>query len=103
MKQGKAAWSRTKGGKSDNDDNENTLEAVCDREVMRLFARVEQKRRDVEERERKYEQREQQQEDDELEKERKSRQFDKSWRKEDRVDKRIGNWREFNVNKKHKM
>jgi DnaJ homolog subfamily C member 8 len=115
MKQGKAAWHKQEkerrrhgngSGKSDND--ENTLESIQEREVMRLFAQVEQKRRDVEERERKFEQRTQQQEDDELAKERKSRQFDKSWRQGDRVDKRVGNWRDFSggggsSNKKRKL
>ena len=115
MKQGKAVWSAKSkknrnqigGGGNNEDDDDDTLEKVQEREVMRLFAQVEQKRRDVEERERKYEQREQQKEDDELNKERKSRQFDKSWRKEDRVDKRVGNWRDFSggvggANKKQK-
>lgn len=77
-----------------------SLEELKETEVMRIFAQVEQKRREVEERERKFEQRTQQQEDEEEAKERKSRQFDKSWRKEDRVDKRVGNWRDFAGGKK---
>ena len=44
---------------------------------MRIFAQIEQKRRDVEERERKYEQRQQQHEDAQLEKDRAERTFDK--------------------------
>mmetsp|Transcript_43165 Transcript_43165/g.46835 ORF Transcript_43165/g.46835 Transcript_43165/m.46835 type:complete len:249 (-) Transcript_43165:175-921(-) len=79
-----------------------SLEAIQEREVMRIFAQVEHKRRDVEERERKYGQRERQQEDDQSEKERNERKFDKQWRKEERVDKRIGNWRDFAAHKKKK-
>jgi DnaJ homolog subfamily C member 8 len=77
-----------------------SLEQLKEKEVMRLFADIEQKRREVQERERKFEQRTQQQEDDEEAKERQARQFDKSWRKEDRVDKRVGNWRDFAQAKK---
>ena len=84
------------------DPKGKTLEELKETEVMRIFAQVEQKRREVEERERKFEQRTQQQEDEQEEKERKSRQFDKSWRKEERVDKRVGNWRDFAGGKKKK-
>lgn len=79
-----------------------TLEELQEKEVMRIFAEVEQKRREVEDRERKFEQRTQQQEDALEAKERKERQFDKSWRKEERVDKRVGNWRDFATGKKKK-
>jgi hypothetical protein len=37
-----------------------------------------------------------------MEKERKSRQFDKQWRDEVRVDKRIGTWRDFQQKKRTK-
>jgi hypothetical protein len=76
------------------------LKEIQEKEVMRIFVQVERKRRDVEDRNRKYEQRERQQEDDELEKERKSRQFEKKWRDEERVDKPVGNWRDFEANPK---
>lgn len=104
MKQGERIWAKQQREKKASAGNkkDDSLKAVQEREVMRLFAQVEQKRRDVEARERKYEQREQQKEDDDLEKERKSRQFDKSWRKEERVDKRVGNWRDFSTKKKAK-
>jgi hypothetical protein len=49
----------------------------------------------MEERERNYEQRQQQQQDEQEAKEQKEWQFDKSWRQEERVDKRVGNWRDF--------
>lgn len=80
-----------------------TLEEIQEIEVMRIFAQVEQKRREVEDRERKFEQRTQQQEDAQEAKERQERQFDKSWRKEERVDKRVGNWRDFASKKKRKL
>ena len=96
MKMGQRVWKSRKIG------DKTTLEEAEQREVMRLFAQVEQKRREVEQRERQFQQREQQQEDEEMEKERKSRQFDKQWRNEVRVDKRIGNWRDFQQKKKKK-
>jgi curved DNA-binding protein CbpA len=79
----------------DHDDADSSLETVQEKEIMRVFAQVEYKRREVEERQRKYEQREQQQEDSVKERERHERQFDKSWRQTERVDKRVGNWRDF--------
>lgn len=97
-KQAQAVWKQPKskhGGL--------TLKELEEREVMKIFAQVEQKRREVEQRERKFEQRERQQEDDELEKEKKTRQFDKQWRNENRVESRIGNWRDFKKKKKRKL
>lgn len=79
-----------------------TIEEIREIEVMRIFAEVEQTRRQVEDRERKFEQRTQQQEDEQEEKARNERKFDKSWRKEERVDKRVGNWRDFATKKKRK-
>jgi hypothetical protein len=72
-----------------------TLEELQMRETQRIFAHVEFKRKEVEERERKNEQRERDQEELEVQKERKERAFDKSWRQEERVGKRVGNWRDF--------
>ena len=86
-----------------SDQKTDSLEAFQERETLRIFAQVEQKRREVEERERKFEQRERQQEDEAEEKERQSRKFDKQWRDEERVGKRVGNWRDFaNGGKKKK-
>ena len=85
-----------------NGPGRKTLEELQEIEVMRIFAQVEQKRRDVTDRERKFEQRTQQQEDAQESKERQERQFDKSWRKEERVDKRVGNWRDFASGSKKK-
>eukprot|EP00980_Cylindrotheca_fusiformis_P009146 scaffold1992_cov113-Cylindrotheca_fusiformis.AAC.11 len=96
-KQAQSIWKRSKSTLG------LTFGELEEREVMRIFAQVEQKRREVEDRERKFEQRERKQEDDELEKERQSRQFDKQWRNENRVESRIGNWRSFKKNKKRKV
>jgi DnaJ family protein C protein 8 len=71
--------------------------------VQRIFAQIELKRREVEKNERKHEERERQQEEEELEKGRRERKFDKNWRDETRVDKRIGNWRDFQQKKKPKL
>jgi curved DNA-binding protein CbpA len=65
--------------------------------VQKILAQVEQKRRDVERRKREYEQREREQEDEETAKEKRSRQFDQDWRQEDRMDSRMGNWRDFHT------
>lgn len=100
MKQGQVLW-RQKSNKKETNKNE-TLQDCQEKECLRIFAMVEKKRREVEQRERSYEQRERQQEDEALEKERNSRQFDKRWRDEQRVDKRVGNWRDFATKKKKK-
>jgi DnaJ family protein C protein 8 len=94
MKQGKVLWQKS--------NKKEPMQEFQDKECLRIFAMVEKKRREVEQRERSYEQRERKQEDDALEKERKSRQFDKQWRDEQRVDKRVGNWRDFATKKKKK-
>ena len=100
MKQGESRWEREQ---QKGTDSTSTLQLLQEREVMRIFAQIEQKRREVEERERKFEQREQQQEDDQLEKEQRQRKFDKQWREKDRVEKRVGNWRSFDTQKKRKL
>ncbi|KAL7547085.1 hypothetical protein ACHAWF_010403 [Thalassiosira exigua] len=62
---------------------------------MKIFAEIEQKRRNIERRKRGYEQRERAQEDEEKAKEKNEREHDKRWREGQRVDKRVGNWRDF--------
>jgi tetratricopeptide (TPR) repeat protein len=94
-KVGKQVW-------KDNGKKES-LADVQSREIHRIFAEVEWKRREVEGNERKNEQRERRQEEVELEKERQDRKFDKSWREEERVDNRIRNWRDFQKKKKQKL
>ncbi len=95
MKIGESRWKREGG-------NGKELLSIQEKEVMRIFAQIEHKRREVEERERKFEQREQQHQDDQDEKERRERKFDKKWREKDRVEKRVGNWRDFDTKKKRK-
>ncbi|KAL3918046.1 MAG: hypothetical protein SGARI_007567, partial [Bacillariaceae sp.] len=90
--QSKHKWT---GSKNTENEDDQLLKDLQTKEVMRIFAQVEQKRRDMEERERNYEQRQQQQQDAEEDKLRQERKFDKSWRQEERVDKRVGNWRDF--------
>jgi DnaJ family protein C protein 8 len=115
MKLGENKWKKEKKQQQQQHNTKNTidngdkssdvvsLDVIQEREVMRIFAQVEIKRKDVEDRERKFAQRERQQEDDQSKKERNERKFDKKWRNEERVDKRVGNWRDFETNKKKKM
>jgi DnaJ homolog subfamily C member 8 len=84
-------------------DKSMTLEEFQTRETHRIFAQVEMKRTEVEKRERNYERRERDHEESELQKEKKERAFDKSWRQEDRVGKRVGNWRDFEKQANKKM
>lgn len=84
-------------------DKSMTLEEFQTRETHRIFAQVEMKRVEVENRERNYERRERDQEESELQKEKKERAFDKSWRQDDRVGKRVGNWRDFEKQANKKM
>jgi len=94
FKKGEQVW-RQNGKKE-------ILHDVQSREVQRIFAEIEYKRREVEKRERKQEQRERDQEDAEVLKEKRGMEFDKSWRQENRVEKRIGNWRDFQKKKRPK-
>jgi len=87
MKMGQKEW-RANGEKG-------SLEDLQSRATQKIFAEIENKRREVERRERKQEQRERHQEEEELKKEKDERQFDKKWREDNRVEKRIGNWRDF--------
>lgn len=93
-KNGEQLWRRNK--------KKEKLEDVQSKEVQRIFAQIEYKRKEVEKRERQYEQRERDQEDAETMKEKKEMQFNKNWRQEGRVEKRIGNWRDFQKKKKTK-
>jgi len=62
---------------------------------MKIFAEIEQKRRNIERSKHDFEQRERAQEDEEKTKEKNEREHDKNWREGQRVDKRVGNWRDF--------
>lgn len=98
MKQGKRDWNEECSKNSSLDvKNEEGLTQAQSKATMRIFAEIEQKRREVERRKRKFEQRERAQEDDEKKKESDERRFDKQWREGERVEKRVGNWRDFHV------
>jgi hypothetical protein len=98
MLQGKSDWERR-----ETSARKESLESFQVKAVQRIFAQVEYNRKEVEKRERNYKQRERQQEDDEVQKERDARTFDKNWKVGERVDKRVGNWRDFaTANKKKK-
>ena len=78
-----------------NNTSTATFEQIEEKAIMKIFAQVEMKRRDVERRKREYEKRERTQEDEELKKQKGEREFDSNWRKTERVEQRVGNWREF--------
>ena len=115
MKIGKSKWKQQQqGGNKKKNNNKNgeppppptettTLESIQEKEVMRIFAQIEARRKYIEENERKFGQREQQQQDEQEDKERRERKFDKQWKNKDRVDKRVGNWRDFDAKKKRKL
>jgi len=102
MIRGKSEWEQQrrrrgqqkKHGRGGGDDDE-TLDSYQSKAVAKIFAEIEYQRREVKKREREFEQRERQNEDDEEQKIRQERKFDKNWKQEERVEKRIGNWRDF--------
>jgi len=93
-----------KQGKRDYDANpsSSTLKSCEDSATMKIFAEIERKRRDVERRKRNQEKREREQEDAEVGKMKKERDFNKDWKEGERVEKRIGNWRDFSKGKRPK-
>lgn len=105
-KQGRRDWEeelskRGGGGVSSASDSEGLAQAQS-KATMKIFAEIEQRRREVDRRKRKFEQRERAQEDEEKAKEKSERDHDKKWREGERVDKRVGNWRDFQVGGKKK-
>lgn len=98
MIQGKADWERR-----DAASKKESLESFQTKAIQRIFAQIEFNRREVDKRQRNYEQRERQQEDDAVQKEKDVRSFDNKWKGEERVEKRIGNWRDFAKKKKKKL
>jgi tetratricopeptide (TPR) repeat protein len=90
MKQGKKDYETNKSNNSTL-----TLEQCQEKSVMKIFAEIERKRRDVERRKRNQEKREREQEDAEKDKLKKEHEFEKKWKDNERVEKRIGNWRDF--------
>ena len=96
MKQGKRDWEAEKAkGNSGAIGEEEGLAEAQNRATMKIFAEIEQKRRNIERRKRGYEQRERAHEDEEKAKEKNEMEHDKRWREGERVDKRVGNWRDF--------
>ena len=91
-------------GKRDHSTSvgDDDLESFQDKAVTKIFAEIERKRRDVERRKRNQEKREREQEDAEVDKIKKERNFEKNWKDNNRVEKRIGNWRDFAAEKKSK-
>ena len=94
MRQGKKDYEKS--------DIDETLDSFQNKAVMKIFAEIERNRRDVERRQRNQEQRERSQEDAEVEKMKKDREFDNHWKESHRVEKRIGNWRDFSKTKRQK-
>ncbi|KAL7484775.1 hypothetical protein ACHAW6_010399 [Cyclotella cf. meneghiniana] len=105
-RQGKRDWEEAKRKDAslagDSDRDREGLLAAQGKATMKIFAEIEAKRRDVERRKRKYEQRERAQEDEEKAKEKNEREHDIKWRETGRVEKRVGNWRDFQMGSKKK-
>lgn len=76
-------------------DGGGTLEDYQKRATYKLFADREVQRRLAEKNTRAYEQREKEQEDAAVDTEQKERKFHKQWKQEERVQNRVGNWRDF--------
>ncbi len=100
MKQGKRDWeaARKASGSISIGDSIKEQEALIQAQskaTMKIFAEIEQSRRNIERRKREFEKRERSQEDEEKAKEKNEREYDKRWREGERVEKRIGNWRDF--------
>lgn len=99
MRQGKREWEQKFGKNGNSGDNPRQLEDMQTKAIMKIFAQIEYKRREVEKRKRAQEQRERNQEAEELNKDRSAMKFEKKWKEEGRVDKRVGNWRDFQTKK----
>lgn len=82
---------------------EEEQKKIQDIEVIKIFAEVEYTRREVEKRKLKQENRERAQEDEENTKLRREMNFEKKWKDKNRVNKRVGNWRDFSSSKKNKQ
>jgi hypothetical protein len=60
-----------------------------------MFSHIKQDRREAEHRKTSNEQREREQKDQEVKKMKRDMEFEKSWREDTRMGKRMGNWRDF--------
>jgi DnaJ family protein C protein 8 len=72
-----------------------SVEEMEKKEVMKLFAEIEMKRRDIEARKQNQKKREREQEDEEQDKLRKGMNFEKDWNEKERMENRVGGWRDF--------
>lgn len=97
MRQGKEEYKKLRSR-----DQPVSLEEIQEKFVLKIFATVEYNRQQVEQRLRDQEQRERKQEEEELRKDKDSRKFDTEWKEKSRVDKRVGNWRDFEKKTKRK-
>lgn len=100
MKQGRRDWEAAKKASDivsncDSIQEQEALAQAQSKATMKIFAEIEQSRRNIERRKREYEKRERSQEDEEKAKEKNAREHDQRWREGERVEKRIGNWRDF--------
>lgn len=94
LRQGKKEWEQMQS------KDEALLHDLQNKAVQKIFATAEYNRKQTDERLRNQEKRERQQEEEEKSKEQKQREFDLKWREENRVDNRVGNWRDFTKKRK---
>eukprot|EP00957_Ditylum_brightwellii_P201577 15326284-Ditylum_brightwellii.AAC.1 len=76
------------------EEEEKQLQSYQEKAIMKVFATIEQKRRDVEQQKHAQEKRERDQEE-EKNKVKEEMEFHKRWREGNRVDQRVGSWRDF--------
>lgn len=76
--------------------------AAVDKATKKLFADVEMRRRAMEKHQQANKQREADKDDDDQTKLKEEYNFHKSWNKEERVEKRVGSWRDFGASGKNK-
>lgn len=79
------------------------LDQYHQKAILKIFAEMEDKRIDVEKRRWCFKQRERVKEDGERKKTLKEREFEKHWRSESRVERRVGNWKKFQILKKNEL
>jgi len=91
-----------KQGEEDHAVQGGDLKDLQDKAVQKVFATAEYNRRQMEERTRNQEKREREQEKEGMDKLKNERDFNVNWKQENRVEKRIGNWRDFAKKKKQK-
>jgi len=108
MKNGKREYDKSLESSTYNNNNNNDkglspsqeyqqgLQEYQNKTIAKMFAQIEQERREAERRKTNNEQREREQEDREVKKIKKEMEFDKRWSEDTRMENRMGNWRDFN-------